>query len=193
MALILPGVLSLSQHVDTLRKEPESYRPKRCPRCGHAILWCHGCYTRKSDPTGVLNPVSIPRFFCPSPDCRSTCSMLPECIPPRSWYLWQVRQVVFLLLLTGNSLNATVASNGSLAGRQTIQRWFLRVAHHGVRGLLRPRPHHRHERCLGLRQRRHPFGYHRRGPWHDLAEERHCPHVLSIQHPGRHRLHRSGI
>jgi len=126
LALILPGVLSLSQHVDTLRKEPESYRPKRCPRCGHAILWCHGCYTRKADSTGALNPVPIPRFFCPSPDCRSTCSMLPECIPPRSWYLWQVRQVVFLLLLKGNSLNATVASNGSLAGRQTIQRWWQR-------------------------------------------------------------------
>jgi len=24
------------------------------------------------------------------PECRCTCSVLPECIPPRSWYLWEV-------------------------------------------------------------------------------------------------------
>jgi len=35
-----------------------------------------------------------------------------------------VRQVVFLLLLAGNSINRTHASNGSLATRRTIKRWW---------------------------------------------------------------------
>ena len=52
--------------------------------------------------------------------------MLPECIPPRSWYPWQVRQVIILLLLTGNSLGRTILTNGSRACRQTVQRWWRR-------------------------------------------------------------------
>ncbi len=127
MALILPGIFSLLQHLDALQKDPESYRPKMCPGCSHAPVWCHGCYTRKADRSDMneaLDPVPIPRFYCPG--CRSTCSMLPECIPPRSWYLWQVRQVIFLLLLAGNSVGSTVASNGSRACRQTVQRWWRR-------------------------------------------------------------------
>ena len=88
MTIILPNIFSLLQHIETLRKEPESYRPKRCPGCRHTTIWCHGCYTRKADENDTLNPVPIPRFYCP--ECDSTCSVLPECIPPRSWYLWKV-------------------------------------------------------------------------------------------------------
>lgn len=128
MAFILPGIFSLIQHLETLRKAPESYRPERCPGCDHANVWCHGCYTRKPGRKDLeeqsLNPVPIPRFFCP--DCRCTCSVLPECIPPRSWYLWEVRQIIFLLLLAGNSINRTLAANGSRASRTTIKRWWQR-------------------------------------------------------------------
>jgi hypothetical protein len=125
MTFILPGILSLIQHIDTLRKAPESYRPKSCP-CGHSRVWNHGYYTRK--PAGKdldqpsLNPVRILRFYCP--ECHCTCSVLPECIPPRSRYLWEVRQIVFLLLLAGNSISRTHAANGSLATRATITRWW---------------------------------------------------------------------
>jgi len=127
MTIILPNILSLLQHIDTLRKEPESYRPKRCPDCNHAIVWCHGCYTRKSDRRDLNESpesIPIPRFYCP--ECDSTCSVLPECIPPRSWYLWKVRQIIFLLLLSGNSVGRTVAANGSRICRQTVQRWWRR-------------------------------------------------------------------
>ena len=128
MAFILPGIFSLIQHLGALRKAPESYRPERCPGCRHVGIWCHGCYTRKPDRKDLgepcLNPVPILRFFCP--ECRSTCSVLPECIPPRSWYLWEVRQVIFLLLLAGESIGHTLASNGSRASRKTIKRWWQR-------------------------------------------------------------------
>lgn len=126
MSLILPAIFSLAQHLETLRKTPESYRPDRCPGCSHARVWCHGCYTRKPDRKDLdepcLNPVPILRFFCP--ECHCTCSVLPECIPPRSWYLWKVRQVIFLLLLAGESIGRTLASNGSRVSRTTIKRWW---------------------------------------------------------------------
>ncbi|HWT83192.1 MAG TPA: hypothetical protein VN648_30790 [Candidatus Methylomirabilis sp.] len=128
MTLILPGIFTLVQHFTILKTDPESYRPDRCS-CGHTRVWCHGCYTRKPDRKDLgepcLNPVLIPRFYCP--ECGCTCSRLPECIPPRSWYLWEVRQVIFLLLLAGNTLGRTAASNGSRVSRTTIKRWWRRL------------------------------------------------------------------
>ena len=124
MTIILPNIFSLLQHIETLRKEPESYRPKSCPGCRHTTIWCHGCYTRKADENDTLKQVPIHRFYCP--ECDSSCSVLPECIPPRSWYLWKVRQIAFLLLLAGNSVGGTVAASGSRVRRQTVQRWWRR-------------------------------------------------------------------
>jgi hypothetical protein len=43
-----------------------------------------------------------------------------------------VRQVIFLLLLAGNPIGRTLASNGSRASRTTIKRWWLRFNHGGV-------------------------------------------------------------
>ena len=112
MAIILPGINSLVEHLQALQKEPESYRPKKCARCANVGLWCHGCYYRKTDRKDLgepcLNPIPILRFICPC--CHSTCSVLPECIPPRRWYLWEVPQLIFLLLLAGNSINKATAS-----------------------------------------------------------------------------------
>ena len=150
MSFILPGIISLIQYLETLQKAPESYRPERCPHpdCHHVGLWCHGCYTRKPDRKDLgepsLNPVPILRFFCS--ECGCTCSVLPECIPPRSWYLWQVRQVIFLLLLAGNSLNHTLATNGSRVSRTTIKRWWLRFNDCFVSFSLNLLPHFP---CLG--------------------------------------------
>jgi len=131
MSLILSGVLTLLQHVEILRKGPESYRPLRCP-CGHSRVWCHGAYTRKPcccDPVEQgYSPVRILRFYCP--DCHATCSVLPECLPPRSWYLWKVRQIIVLSLLSGSSMRRTVARYGSRSDDphgSTIRRWWKRL------------------------------------------------------------------
>ena len=126
MTLILPGIFTLVQHLTSLQRDPESYRPERCPH-GHGKVWFHGVYTRKADRQDMGQPcldIQIPRFYCP--ECGCTCSVLPECIPPRSWYLWEVRQIIFLLLLAGNSIDRTHASNGSRVCRKTIERWWRR-------------------------------------------------------------------
>ena len=114
MQRIVPAILSLQQHRDSLEREPVIYWPVACPHCGLATLWGHGCYERKADrrpePSGSLNPVFIPRFFCQG--CRQTCSRLPECIAPRRWYGWAVQQVVLLWLLAGGSLHQAAGQGG---------------------------------------------------------------------------------
>jgi hypothetical protein len=68
MGRIVPDILSLPQHLETLEQQPVRYRPVACPHCGLAKPWGHGCYQRKADrrpgPDGSLNPIAIPRYRC---------------------------------------------------------------------------------------------------------------------------------
>lgn len=121
MRPILPEILTLEQHLSQLQRDPESYRPERCPACGKGGLWCHGCYTRKADrDTGALNPVPIPRFRCPF--CKVTCSVLPECLPPRRWYLWAVQQLALVALLVRQAFNPLARQWPP--SRATFRRWW---------------------------------------------------------------------
>jgi hypothetical protein len=124
MARIVPGICSLKQHQQAMDIDPERYRPERCPCCGQAGPWRNGCYLRKADREGrgeaSLNPVVIPRFYCPH--CRMTCSRLPECVPPRRWYLWSIQQAMLVVVLAGASLRA--ASRPGPASRRTLGRWW---------------------------------------------------------------------
>ena len=124
MAIIVPGINSLAQHLQCLQSEPEVYRPARCPHCAKAGLWCHGSYERQADRQGRgeanLNPVAIPRFFCPH--CHRSCSCLPHCLPPRRWYLWCVQQQALTPLLCGGSIHQ--ASRASGCYRSTVRRWW---------------------------------------------------------------------
>ncbi len=127
MAGIVAGILSVLQHLEALKEEAECYRPARCCSCGKSGLWRHGHYERKADRQNQsavsLNPILIQRFFCPY--CQKTCSVLPECIPPRRWYLWEVQQRVICMLLSGASLHT--ASQATQASRSTCRRWWSRL------------------------------------------------------------------
>lgn len=123
MTCILPDIHTIEQHFTQLQNNPEAYRPKACPGCGRSGLWCHGCYCRKSNrDTGHPDPVSIPRFQCPH--CRRTCSVLPECIPPRRWYLWVVQSAVICGLLAGQSLRKLAQKLPP--ARSSMRRWWQR-------------------------------------------------------------------
>ena len=133
MPIILPDILTLAQHVKTLNEELKRYYPDHCSHCGHLILWFHGYYPRKSDREHALheslNPILIPRFFCAH--CKKTCSVLPECISPRRWYLWILQQHVLLQLLAGSRVNAVHNSHAAppliTPSRSTIARWWQRL------------------------------------------------------------------
>lgn len=122
MVCIVAGILLLAQHIKTLQKTPEYYSIDRCPHCGKSGVWHHGHYSRKADrsSSGELNPIFIPRFYCPA--CKHTCSILPECIPPRRWYLWCVQQAVLLNVIFGKSLHAV--SRLIQPSRSTCRRWW---------------------------------------------------------------------
>lgn len=121
MRPIISGITSLFQYLRSYREDPQQFRPQRCYHCGCSTLWYHGHYDRKPDrESGSLNPVPISRFYCPA--CHHTCSTLPECIPPRRWYLWLIQQAAFLLNLAGHSCRSI--SRQLMPGRHTISRWW---------------------------------------------------------------------
>jgi hypothetical protein len=126
MSGILAKITSLGQHIQHFHDNPEDYRPSQCPYCHKSGVWAHGCYKRavdrdeKTRTRDLLDPVPIPRFLCPH--CGKTCSTLPECIPPRRWYLWVIQQAALLSLLAGESLPPRKPSKRP--GRSTIKRWW---------------------------------------------------------------------
>lgn len=124
MAIILPEIYSLEQHIQQLQSSPESYRPRQCSGCGNAGVWCHGHYLRHPDRHNKvresLNPVPIPRFICSR--CQLSCSVLPECIPPRRWYMWSIQQMLLVQVLSGS-----LGVNQSLPHVRTTWRWWARL------------------------------------------------------------------
>jgi transposase-like protein len=124
MPAILAEILSLAQHIATLAQKPESYQPMHCAYCGKGIPHKHGHYPRKAnrDSSSPKDPILIPRFFCQH--CRKTFSVLPECIPPRRWYLWAVQQALLVKCLVGTSLRKVSASG--TPSHSTCRRWIQR-------------------------------------------------------------------
>jgi len=114
--------LSLEQYQNELSQAGHKFRPKRCPNCQRSALRAHGHYNRKADRSrnANLNPIQILRFYCPK--CRRTCSVLPECIPQKRWYLWQDQEQCLLACFNGCSMAAI--ARDLLPSRQTITRWL---------------------------------------------------------------------
>jgi transposase-like protein len=123
---ILAGFSSLIQYVTIQNNVPDQLRPARCPCCGRANPWLHDRWPRKPDreapPNESINPIMIQRYYCPG--CEKTFSVLPECIPPHRWYLWEVQQVVLLMFSLGQS--AYEIAKTSTPSYKTIRRWLVR-------------------------------------------------------------------
>jgi len=121
MPWILSGILSLIQY--KIELDQGNCRLKQCACCGRSNPWRHGCYSRDADrinpSSESLNPILIQRYYCP--DCGKTFSVLPECIPPRRWYLWETQQATILLFLLNRSARAT--EKQVKPSRYTIKRW----------------------------------------------------------------------
>jgi transposase-like protein len=121
---ILAGFTTLIQYKNKAEYSlDEIFRPERCPSCGKSNPWRHGTYPRESDrinpSSESLNSILIYRYYCPA--CGKTCSVLPECIPPRRWYLWETQQAAILLFLLNGSARAV--EKQVKPSRHTIKRW----------------------------------------------------------------------
>jgi len=121
MAHILADIVSLMQYKNL---EKQEYRLNYCLCCGKAKPYFHGHYPRKTDrsASGQLNPILIQRYYCPA--CKKTCSMLPECISPHRWYLWEIQQTALMMILSGHSIRAIAKK--IMPSRRTIARWMAR-------------------------------------------------------------------
>lgn len=126
MRLILADIISLSQHLEAIHNTPEQYKPNACPHCTYSNIWNHGSYTRKADRLKEVGGKLIPilRFRCPS--CNTTFSVLPECIPPRRWYLWVIQQTVLWCKFLGWSYDL-LNEHFYSPTKGTISRWFQRM------------------------------------------------------------------
>ncbi|MFT5082320.1 MAG: hypothetical protein ACI9Y1_000345 [Lentisphaeria bacterium] len=133
MPHILPDIHTPVQHRSRLLSDPTAYQPNTCRNCGSRKLWVHGSYARKAAcERGDGNPAVIPRFLCPN--CKTTCSVLPEYIPPKRWYHWATQQLALWLLLYGNSYTETLdvlsrcgsGRNWAEPSGPTLQRWWSR-------------------------------------------------------------------
>lgn len=96
-----------------------------CRKCGSIHLKKHGTYIRKTriGNSQVLYPVSIQRVYCL--DCKRTFSLLPEWLPPRRWYIWQVQEYALLAFLICTSIR--MISKQLKVARSTLRRWFGRL------------------------------------------------------------------
>ena len=128
MAIVLSGILDLEQHIAERQTNPNAYHPSQCPTCGRGGLWKHGVYYRRSKGEATT---PIQRFLCSH--CNSTCSCLPEYMPPRRWYRWLTQQLVLQLLLVTNDLQTAWRRLSSFQGIvpsfSTVRRWWLRLRH----------------------------------------------------------------
>lgn len=125
MINIIQNILSLEQYLFDLSGTIEisySIKPLSCPHCHkRGSLWSHGHYNRKADRQGgALNPIPIFRFYCHL--CHRTCSVLPECIPPRRWYLWQTQETCLKAFFNGDKVQKI--KQLLLPSRQAIMRWL---------------------------------------------------------------------
>ena len=123
MRLILSEILTLRQHLNTLKQTPELYCPDACIYCQETSIWRYGYYYRKPDRLNhgdaSQNDIPIPRFKCVT--CRRTFSTLPECIAPRRWYPWAIQQACLWLSLSGWSIRNI--HQLFPAARSTLSRW----------------------------------------------------------------------
>jgi len=120
---IVEGIKDLKTYLIFLKEKSQIFKPTSCLHCGLNVLWNHGVYFRKPDRNtsseNNVNPVPILRFICKS--CKRTCSTLPECIPPKRWFLWDVQQCVLEDCFSEKSINSI--HNKNEVSRHTINRW----------------------------------------------------------------------
>lgn len=126
MLHILPRILSLCQYRYEIDQKPEQNRPAKCEYCGKKHPRRHAQYQRKterdSSSAGLRSPLFIQRYYCAA--CGRTTSALPECIPPRRWYLWEIQQCALVLSLLGKS--AYAIAKEIIPSHHTISRWVAR-------------------------------------------------------------------
>lgn len=92
----------------------------RCPR-----VYSHGCYYRKANRGFIFNSkiglIPIKRYRCTG--CKRTFSVLPQCIAPYRWFIWDVQAMVLKMYVKCNSTWKQIALE-TQTSITTCKRWI---------------------------------------------------------------------
>lgn len=99
-----------------------TFRPSRCPACGHGSVHYHDRFSRQ----GREQQVPILRFRCGRGRCQQVFSVLPSYLPPRQSYSAAVEETVVATYASGAAPLATVAAAAGI-GTTTAFRWVDRA------------------------------------------------------------------
>jgi len=120
--LIDDDVRDLKTHEIRVR-DPDGYRPCRCPRCGHEVLHVH-CYPERH-PRGELGMpavVRIVQYVCAAAECGATWRILPLFLARHLWRAWKtVERVVMPAGMPRSAAAPPIPP-------RTVQRWRTRFA-----------------------------------------------------------------
>jgi hypothetical protein len=120
--LIAEDVHDLDAHLRRLC-DPDSYRPDRCPRCGHDVLHVH-CYPERHPrgESGMPPVVRVVQYICTAAECSATWRILPMFL---ARHLWRVWKTVERVALPGE---APARSAAPPVPERTRCRWSARLA-----------------------------------------------------------------
>jgi hypothetical protein len=120
--LIDDEVRDLETHAIRVR-DPDGYRPGRCPRCEHGVLHVH-CYPERH-PRGELGlpaVVRIVQYVCAAAECGATWRILPMFLARHLWRAWKTVERVVMPAGMPRSVAAPPIP------ARTEQRWRARFA-----------------------------------------------------------------
>ncbi len=99
-----------------------TFRPSRCPACGHASVHYHDRFSRQ----GRQQQVPILRFRCGRGRCQQVFSVLPSYLPARQSYSAATEETVVATYASGAAPLATVAASAGVS-TTTAFRWVDRL------------------------------------------------------------------
>lgn len=118
--LIAEDVRDLDGHLRRIC-DPDSYRPDRCPRCGHDVLHLHSYPERH--PRGELGMppvVRVAQYICAAVECSATWRILPKFLARHLWRVWKTVERV--------ALPGEVPRAAPPVPERTQYRWRARLA-----------------------------------------------------------------
>lgn len=102
--------------------DPDGYRPRACPRCGHTTLHVH-CYPERKPrgESGMPPVVRIVQYICTRSDCGATWRVLPIFLARHLWRVWAtVERAV-------EPTNGRTSNDTLPIPEQTRRRWRARL------------------------------------------------------------------
>jgi len=122
--LVAEDVSDRKTHERRLR-DPDGYRPERCPRCGHPVLHVHDYRERKlyaepgePDDTGK-SVAKVVVHQCAAEPCRATWRILPLYIARHLWRSWPVVET--------ETLGLPRKADAPRVPERTARRWRSRL------------------------------------------------------------------